>query len=133
VVFVATSKNKNFTEDIWIVDSGACRHYCNSSEGLFKVEGSVLVIFDRVMTTKNDSVSKIKVLMNESHVVHNTISSPFYGKKVEINEFHKMLGHHGSDRFENTAKIHDLKMKGEFKTFEKCAIAKARHNNFNKD
>jgi hypothetical protein len=38
VVFAATFKNEMFTEDIWICDSGACGHYCNSTKGLFNVE-----------------------------------------------------------------------------------------------
>jgi hypothetical protein len=38
VVFVATSKNEKFTEDIWIYDSGVCGYYCNSSKGLFNIE-----------------------------------------------------------------------------------------------
>jgi hypothetical protein len=32
VVFAATAKNEMFTEDLWICDSGACGHYCNSSK-----------------------------------------------------------------------------------------------------
>ena len=44
-----------------------------------------------------------------------------------------MLGHCGSDRLEKTAKIHDFKLHGEFKTCEECTIAKARQKNVNKD
>jgi hypothetical protein len=38
VVFAATSKNESFTEDIWICDSEARRHYFNSSKALLNVE-----------------------------------------------------------------------------------------------
>jgi hypothetical protein len=38
MIFTAFSKNENFTEYIWICDSGACRYYYNSSKGLFKTE-----------------------------------------------------------------------------------------------
>jgi hypothetical protein len=38
VVFAATAKNEMSTEDIWICDSGACGHYCNSTKGLFNIE-----------------------------------------------------------------------------------------------
>jgi hypothetical protein len=75
------------------------------------------------MKTANDFVSWIKFLVNESHVVCNTRSGPFYGEKVDINEFHKILGHCGSDRFEKTTRIHDLKLNGEFKTCEQSSIA----------
>jgi hypothetical protein len=67
------------------------------------------------MRTTNGSVSAIKLLVNQSPVVYNTLRGPFYEKKVDINEFHEMLGHCGSDRFKKTAKIHDLNLNGEFK------------------
>jgi hypothetical protein len=38
VVFAATAKNEIFTDDIWICDSGAYGHYCNSTKGLFNIE-----------------------------------------------------------------------------------------------
>jgi hypothetical protein len=44
-----------------------------------------------------------------------------------------MLGHCGSDRLEKTAKIHDLKLNGDFKNCEQCTIAKARQKNVKKD
>jgi hypothetical protein len=50
-------------------------------------KGSVSVAFDRVMRTTNGSVSGVKLLVNESPVVYNTLSGPFYGKKVDINKF----------------------------------------------
>jgi hypothetical protein len=55
------------------------------------------------------------------------------GKKVDINEFHKMLGRCRLDRLENTGKIHDFRLSGTFETCEVCAIAKARQKNLNKD
>jgi hypothetical protein len=85
------------------------------------------------MRTTNGSVSAIKLIMNESPVVYDTLSSPFYGNKVDTNEFHKILGHCGSDTLENTAKINNSNLNGEFKISEQCAIAKARQKYFNKD
>jgi hypothetical protein len=38
LVFAVTFKNERFMEDIWICESGACRHYCKSSKGLFNAE-----------------------------------------------------------------------------------------------
>jgi hypothetical protein len=71
--------------------------------------------------------------VNDSPIVYNTISGPLYGKKVDISEFHNMLGHCGSNRLENNAKIHEFKLNGEFKTCEQCDIAKCRQKNINKD
>jgi hypothetical protein len=44
-----------------------------------------------------------------------------------------MLGYCGSDRLQKTAKIHRLKLSGEFETCEECAIAKAMQKNVNKE
>jgi hypothetical protein len=52
---------------------------------------------------------------------------------VDINKFHKILGHCSSDRLEKTSKIHYFKLCGEFQTCEECDIAKARQKNINKD
>jgi hypothetical protein len=40
-----------------------------------------------------------------------------------MNDFHSILGHCGSERLEKTDKIHNLKLHGEFKNCEQCAIA----------
>jgi hypothetical protein len=66
-------------------------------------------------------------------VVYHTLSYPVHENKINMMIFHKMLGHCGSDRLEKNAKIQDVKLNGEFKTYEKCAIAKARQKNINKD
>ena len=97
-------------------------------------KGSSLITFDRIYNTKDDGiVTGIKMSVNNSSVAYNSISDPVSKKNVDINLFHKMLGHCGSDRLEKTAKIHDFKLHGEFKTCEECAIAKARQKNLNKD
>jgi hypothetical protein len=80
----------------------------------------------------NGSVSGIKLSINESPVAYNTISNFRPGKSININDFHKMLGHCGSDRLQKTAKIHGLKLSGKFETCAECAIAKARQKNVNK-
>jgi hypothetical protein len=92
-----------------------------------------ILTFDRVIRTINGSVSGIKLSVYESPVACNSISGSISGKKIDINEFHKMLGHCGSDRLENTGKIHDFKLSGTFETCEVCAIAKAWQKNLNKD
>jgi hypothetical protein len=96
-------------------------------------KASVSIDFDSVIRTTNGSVAGIKFLVNESPDIYSSLSYPFYGKRVKIKEFHKMLGHCGSDRLEKTTKIHDVKLKGEFKIFEQSDIAKARQKNAIKD
>jgi hypothetical protein len=54
-------------------------------------------------------------------------------KEIDVNTFHEMIGDCGVDRLKNTTNIHGLKLKGEFKVCEDCAVAKARQRNVNKD
>jgi hypothetical protein len=74
------------------------------------------------MRTTNASVSGVKVLVNESPVLYNTLSGIFSGKKVDISEVQKMLGDCGSDRLEKTTKTHKFKLNVELKTCKQCAI-----------
>jgi hypothetical protein len=48
-----------------------------------------------------------------------------------VNKFHEMIEHCGVNRLKKTANIHGLKLKGEFKVCEDCAVAKARQSNVN--
>jgi hypothetical protein len=54
-------------------------------------------------------------------------------KSIDINKFHEMIGHCGSDRLKRTAAIHGLRLKGDLKVCEDCAVAKARQKNVNQD
>jgi hypothetical protein len=38
VVFNSMSEGSEFSENIWIGDSGASCHYCNSDKGLFDIK-----------------------------------------------------------------------------------------------
>jgi hypothetical protein len=62
-----------------------------------------------------------------------TVLSGITKKGIEINKFHKMLGHCGSGRSDRTAKIHGFKLIGELKKCKECAISKARQKNVNKE
>jgi hypothetical protein len=44
-----------------------------------------------------------------------------------------MIGYCGLDCLKKTAQVHGLKLKGDFKVCEDCAVAKARQKNLNKD
>jgi hypothetical protein len=54
-------------------------------------------------------------------------------KEIDVNKFHEMIGHFGVDHLKKTANIHGLKLKGEFKVYEDCEVAKARQRDANKD
>jgi hypothetical protein len=53
-------------------------------------------------------------------------------KEIDVNKFHEMIGHCGVERLKKTANIQGLKLKGEFKVCEDCALAKAKQMNVNK-
>jgi hypothetical protein len=44
-----------------------------------------------------------------------------------------MIGHCGLDLLKKTAQVRGLRLKGDFKVCEDCAIAKARQKSLNKD
>jgi hypothetical protein len=50
-----------------------------------------------------------------------------------VNKFCEMIGNCGVGRLKKTANIHGLKIKGEFKVCEGCAVAKTRQRNVNQD
>jgi hypothetical protein len=54
-------------------------------------------------------------------------------KEIDVNKCHEVIGHFDVDRLKKTANIQSLKLKGEFKVCEDCAVAKARQRNINKD
>jgi hypothetical protein len=128
-----------FSTELWvnlfIFNKYLNNEYYLSNKGLsiYFPKGSVWVTYDRVMRITNGSLSGVKLLVNESPVVYSTLSGTFYGKKVAINEFHKMLGHCGSDRWEKNAKIHNSKLNDEFKTCEQYPIDKHKQKNVNKE
>jgi hypothetical protein len=87
-----------------------------SNKGLFIClsKENVSVTFDQMIRTINGSVSRIKLAIIKSPVAFNALTPRTSGKSININNFHKMLGHCGSDRLTKTAKIHNFKVSGEF-------------------
>jgi hypothetical protein len=71
VAFMATSKNKILTDDIWICDSGACRHYCKSDKGLFDVKD----ISEKITVGNGESMKATKVGILKCHVIQLNGSS----------------------------------------------------------
>jgi hypothetical protein len=106
-----------------------------SNKGLMisNKKGSVSVKFDRVIKTVNGSISSIKMTTYDPSVAYLTKGSLTAIKEIDVNKFHEMIGHCGVDRLKKSANIHGLKLKGEFKVCEDCAVAKTRQMNFNKD
>jgi hypothetical protein len=96
------------------------------SKGLNKIT------FDRFFKAKDGTVSGILMRPCDNPVAY-TILNGVTKKGIEINDFHTMLGHCGSDMLERTARIHCFKLFGELKTCKQCAISKARQKNIKKE
>jgi hypothetical protein len=96
-------------------------------------KGSVSFIFDRIIKTVNGSISGIKMTTHDPPVVYIAKGSLTAIQESDVNKFHEMIWHCGVDRLKKTANIHDLKLKGEFKVCEDCALAKVRQRNVNKE
>jgi hypothetical protein len=93
----------------------------NKGTSISLTKGSSSIIFDRVINTMSGTISRIKMIGNESPVAHiNSVNAN------NINKFHEMIGHCGPDRLKRTATVHGLKLKGDLKVCEDCAEAKRR-------
>ena len=68
------------------------------------------ITFDSFFKAKDGTVSGILMIPCDNPVAY-TVLNGISKKGIEINKFHKMLGHCGSDRLERTAKIKDTTKK----------------------
>jgi hypothetical protein len=105
----------------------------NKHENISLTKGSASITFDRIIKSLDGTVSGIKMIYLDfptAYIAQNKLDS---GKSVDVNKFHEMIGHCGLDCLKKTAQVHGLKLKGDFKVFEDCAVAKARQKNLKKD
>ena len=105
----------------------------NKGTSICLTKGSSSITFDRVIKTLSGTISGIKMVPNDSSVAYAAHGIQDSTKTIDINKFHEMIGHCGFDRLKKTAEIHGLKLKGELKVCEDCAMAKARQKNLNQD
>jgi hypothetical protein len=104
----------------------------NKNENISLTKGSASITFDRIIKSLDGTVSGIKMIYLDSwtaYIAQNKLDSV---KSVDMNKFHEIIGHCGLDRLKKTAQVHGLKLKGDFKICEYCAVAKARQKNLNK-
>jgi hypothetical protein len=134
-----TLKEVKCVQELWVnlfIISKALKNGFNLSNKVLMIslkKGSVSVTFDRVIKTVNGSISGIKMTTYDPSVAYLAKVNSTKIKEIDLNKFHEMIGHCGVDRLQKTANIHSLKLKGEFKVFEDCPLAKARQRNVNKD
>jgi hypothetical protein len=134
-----TLKEVKYVPELWVnlfnISKALKKGFDLSNKGLTisLKKGSVSVTFDRVIKTVNGSVSGIKMTSYDSSVAYIAKGRLTAIKEIDVNKFHEMIVHCGVDRLKKTANIHGLKLKGEFKVCEDCAVAKARQRNVNQD
>jgi hypothetical protein len=95
-------------------------------------KGSASITFDRIIKSLDGTVSGIKMVSFESSTAFVTQNKLESSKIINMNKFHEMIGRCGVNRWKKTAQVHGLKLKGDFKVCEDCAVAKARQKNLNK-
>jgi hypothetical protein len=105
----------------------------NNGISICLTKGSASITFDRIINSLCGSISGIKMVSHQSSVAYVAKGKLQLIKSIDINKFHEMIGHCGFDRLKRTATIHGLRLKGELKVCEDCAVAKARQKNFNQD
>jgi hypothetical protein len=105
----------------------------NKVTSICLTKGSASITFDRVINTLSGTISGIKMIDNESPVAYVAQSSFSSVNAIDIDKFHQMIAHCRTDRLKRTATIHNLKLKGELKVCEDCALAKARQKNVTQD
>jgi hypothetical protein len=105
----------------------------NKNENISLAKGSASITFDRIIKSLDGTVSGIKMIYLDSPTAYVAQNKLVSVKSIDVNKFHEMIRHCGLDRLKKTAQVHGLKLKGDFKVCEDCAVAKARQKNLNKD
>jgi hypothetical protein len=98
----------------------------NNGTSICLTKGSASITFDRIINTLSGSISGFKMVSHQSSVAYVAKGKLELIKSIDINKFHEMIGHCGFDCLKRTATIHGLRLKGELKVCEDCAVAKAR-------
>jgi hypothetical protein len=105
----------------------------NEGENISLTKGSASITFDGIIKSSDGTVSGIKMVSLDSSTAYVAQNKADSSKGIDVNKFHEMIGHCGVDRLKKTAQVDRLKLKGNFKVCEDCAVAKARQKNLNKD
>jgi hypothetical protein len=127
-----TLKEVKYALELWVNLFGISKALKNGfnlrNKGLMinMKKGSVSITSYRVIKTINGSISDIKMITCDPSVDFISKGSLTSIKEIYVNKFHKMIGHCSVDRLKKTANIHGLKLKGEFKVCEDCALVEAR-------
>jgi hypothetical protein len=104
----------------------------NKNENISLTKGSASITFDRIIKSLDGTFWGIKMIHLDSPIAYIAQNKLDSGKSVDVNKFHEIIEHCGLDHLNKTAQVHGLKLKGDFKVCEDCAVAKARQKNLKK-
>jgi hypothetical protein len=74
----------------------------------------------------NGSISGIKMTTCDPSVAYVAKGNLTSVKEIYVKKFFEMIGNCGVDHSNKTINIHGLKLKGEFKVCEDCALVKEK-------
>jgi hypothetical protein len=115
--FTITLQDVKFVPDLWVnlfsINQALKKGYRISNDNIVisLSKGLNKITFDRFFKAKDGTVSGIMMTPCENPVAY-TVLNGITKKGIEINHFHTVLGHCGSDRLERTARIHGFKVFG---------------------
>ena len=103
-------------------------HLGNEGETIYIKKGKIEIRFNHKLNTKTGHIMAAKLTPRITH--EETVCNEDTALKVmEINDFHKRMGHIGLDLSKKIAKHYGIELNGNYKVCEACAQAKARQSN----
>ncbi|MGL4341755.1 MAG: reverse transcriptase domain-containing protein, partial [Lactococcus lactis] len=101
----------------------------NKGTKILLSKGDVELAFDKIMKTENGMVVGIEMVTQSEYA--NLVLSR--GKKIDINDFHRLMGHVHFDSLKKTAAFYGIVLTGTFNKCYECAISKTRQKNVSKE
>src|SRR6056300_1507911 len=102
----------------------------NKERVITLLKGNEIIGFDQIYKTQSGFIMGVDFeplfLVTSSMMLDE-------GKTIDINLFHKYIGHAGEKVTRNTASSMGINLSGKFQKCENCAISKAQQANLNKD
>ena len=120
-----------YVPDLWInlfsITKSLQHQWSLSSEGVNIVltKGQSKIKFDHIMKTENGFVEYVK--MSSACDLGNAAIQTKNG--IDINEFHKQMGHINEDALKQTARLYNIRLVGVFNTCYECSISKIKQRN----
>jgi hypothetical protein len=97
----------------------------NKGQCIVLKKNSNTLMFDRLMQTDNGAVVGV-IMKPKIDTIHMSIEK---GRVVNINDFHKSMGHVNEESLRKTAQLYNIKLKGKLEKCYECSISKIKQRN----